>query len=258
MAPNLASRVSTSVDFLRQCGRLLVLSIAFAVPASLEAQTVREPGSAPPVRLELSATLAGAYPEVAVVDCCGLRTPPSFPTTGTTFTLLSVGTAVRIYWARRFSAVMDVGWNKPARQELTFERPAVAPPALPPFVPSAVVGRATERSGWTLSIGQGADLLTRGRWRPRLGGEFVFERVTEHYDQTSIVFADPIRASVYQTERRETLRAGAVVAGIKIDVRPRIFVAADGTLRKYFTKQLLSRAATRWRLGIGVRLGPVQ
>jgi hypothetical protein len=256
MAPNPAFRVSTSADLLGQFRRLLALRIAFAVPVSAPAQTAREPDPAPPVRLELSATLAGAYPEVAVVDCCGLRTPPSVPSTGTTFTLLSVGMAGRIYWARRFSAAVDVGWNRPARHELTFARPAVAPPALPPFLPSAVVGRTTQRSGWTLSISQGADLVTRGRWRPWLGGEFVFERVAEHYEQTSVVFADSIHTSVYETDRRETLGAGAVTAH---QTRREAENLRRGRRHasRVFTKQSLSRAATRWRLGIGVRLGPV-
>lgn len=229
--------------------------LTVVVPA--EAQTA--PG-AQSARLEVAATVSGAQPRVAVVSCCQLRTPPRYSVTDRSFSAVVVGAKLRLLWGSRGSRStgVDIAWTVPTRRAFSYPAPSSIPPPIAPiFFPSAVVGRATERKGWTLSASHGGDFVVRNRWRASLAAEILLDRVEERYEQTSLVYSDPPRIGKdYFSARTETLAAGAVTAGLKFYVAPRVFMTAEASFRQYFRHASLDRSRSSLRVGFGFKLGP--
>ena len=230
------------------CTAVTVPGLGFAQPVSPQA-----PADLPVI--ELAATIARAYPEVVVVSCCQLRTPPQFDETDVRYTVVSLGAEARLYWARRLSALVDLSWNGNASRDISYARPASAPPPLIPGAESLyVVDRKAQRRGWALSIVQSIDVARSGRWRPWLGGGFAFERVIDHYEQNSAAFSDPARTFLFAADREQTIAAGVAAGGVRLYIGTKVFVAGDGALRLYFGAQPFSSSIATWRVGIGVGL----
>jgi hypothetical protein len=205
------------------------------------------------VPIEIAATLSAHYPAVTVMSCCELRTPPRFTTLDERLPVLAIGASGRVYWKPRLSAGATIAWNRPSRREYAYPAPTSPPPTPPPFTPFAVIARSTERTEWILSIEQQIDLVRGRRWRPFLGGAFIVEHVAEHYDETKVVFTEPMSTSVTMQDREETQRAAAVVGGVKIDLATDVFVEVGGVVRTYLSENVLSRSTLAWRAGVGVR-----
>jgi hypothetical protein len=191
--------------------RYVIFCVAgMSLVATAEAQT----SGAQPPRLEVAATVSGARPSVAVVTCCELRTPEQYSTTDRTFAAWTAGTKIRLLWGARANTSVEIGLTLPTRRALEVALPSSVPvPIAPGFPATAVVGRTTERRGWTLAVGQGIDLIRQNRWRASLSAEVVFDRVEERYEQMSLVYADPPTVVRFHSTRRETLAAGAGTLG---------------------------------------------
>jgi hypothetical protein len=233
---------------------VVVSAAALIVVAPAEAQTV---SGARPARLEVAATVSRTQPRVAVVNCCELRTREQYSTTDRTFASLAAGVQVRLLRGTRASTSVDIAWAPPARLDFSVPAPSSIPgPIAPGFLSTAVVGRSTERRGWTLSAGQGIDLLVRHRWRASVAADIVLDRTEERYEQTSLVYADPQTVGIYSSRRIETLAAAAATAGLKFYLTPRVFVTADANVRRYFRHASLDRPRSSIRVGLGFGLGP--
>src|SRR5438034_10581097 len=88
--------------------RAAVCITALAVSNSGFAQPQSPHGVSDTPAIELAATVAGAYPEVVVANCCALRRPPQFVETDARYSIVSLGAEGRIYWAPRLSALVDL------------------------------------------------------------------------------------------------------------------------------------------------------
>jgi len=233
---------------------VVVYAAALAGGAPAEAQTASGVRSA---RLEVAATVAGTQPSVAVVACCELRTREQYSTTDRTFASVAAGVQVRLLWGSRASTNVNIAWAPPTRRTFSFPVPASIPaPIAPGFLSTAVVGRSTERRVWTVSAGQGIELVVRSRWRALLSADVVLERAEERYEQTSLVYSDPPKIGNYSSRRIETLAAAAATAGVKCYLTPRVFVTAEASVRRYFRQASLERSRSNVRVGLGVGLGP--
>lgn len=230
--------------------------LGLALSATVHAQ-VAPPAASPHDRVDLSVGLSLAPIDVAVVSCCGgLRTAPEFPLSGTRASSRSLATDLRLLWIGRYHSTLGFAWNRTPRQTFSFTQPAAVPPSAPALAASAITGRATERSGWTVSAGEAAELVTQGRWRPWVGGRFVLERVSEVYEQTAIAYTEPTRATSFTTERQQWLRAGAVAGGLRVFLSPRVYLATELELRAYVGTPEVPTQRARWMLGGGTVFGP--
>jgi hypothetical protein len=185
-----------------------------------------------------------------------LRTREQYPTTDRTFAAVAVGAKMRFLWGTRSSTSVDIAWAPPTRRLFSYPAPSSIPaPIVPGFESTAEVGRSTERRGWTLSAGQGIDLVVRSRWHASLSADIVIDHAEERYEQTSLVYSDPPRIGTYSSNRRETLAAAAATAGVRFYVVPRVFLTAEASVRQYVGHASLERSRSSVRMGFGLGLG---
>jgi hypothetical protein len=80
------------------------------------------------------------------------------------------------------------------------------------------------------------------------------ERVTDHYDQRTALFADETATSVFSVDRRQMVIAAVAAGGIRLSVGRRAFVLATGILHVYVGDMPFSSQPASCRLGVGIKL----
>jgi hypothetical protein len=210
---------------------------------------VASPSVAQSPRFELSATVGGAQPPVAILQPdYQLRQPPSFVETDQTHNLVFTGVDGRVYWTKRLSALVQVSWGNNPSATLTFQKPTPQPPIVTNYLAQETVEHRTRM----LSILQSVDLVAEGRLRPWVAGGVALVHAVDSYQFVSVAFADPSMRSEPTQEVDRSASAAVFAGGIKWYVTKSVFVSGDESGRAFFSDRPVGSFNAMWRVEVGI------
>lgn len=235
--------------------------LSHALPASAQAST-RSFG-----RIEVAFLVGQSYPSILVNEPGIIRSPPAARDTGEAYGLLMRDVSARVWWTRRLSTAIGVGWSTEGSHTDVFPRPASLQP---PF--TSYASQRTAAYHYTLwSISQAVDLKTDGPIVPFVGGGVEVRSVTRGEQTTAVSFVDPATTFMGGVEYSGNQVAAFATVGARVALGAHLSLLVDGSWYGgpsesgvvpdggvFFANQktadtLLGASTWRWRTGVGVR-----
>lgn len=189
------------------------------VPALASAQS----GQAERPRIAVAFLMGVSGADVAMIECCALRTPPVLVSLDDSHALTVRGGDARAYWTPRTSTFVQFEWSGEEDWHFVYPRPASAPF---PFT-SYEAERSVRYRNTTWAVGQSVELVTAGRLRPWIFGAVTLRRADERQRHVSVGFVDPSLRfeGTDEWERRQLVVSTG--AGVRAYLTRRMFIGGE-------------------------------